>query len=47
MEQSGDYLAKFLKDNNTTYEKFLDKITDGKTNIFDGLLKSIMGIFRK
>ena len=47
MEQSGAYLTKFLKDNNTTYEEFLDKITEGKTNIFDGLLKSIIGIFRK
>lgn len=45
MEQSGEYLAKFLKDNNTTYEKFLDKITEGKSSLFDGMLKSIRGIF--
>ena len=45
MERSGEYLAKFLRDNNTTYEKFLDEITEGKSSLFDGMLKSIRGIF--
>lgn len=45
MEKSGEYFAKFLEENNTTYEDFLDKITEGKSGIFDSLLGSIKGIF--